>query len=383
VSQARRVLFYSDASEFGGHEAMTLRGIKSLVSRQGLDVCAMCYTGNIRFMEKLEELKSKAKNLTLQPLEFRSRSLQNLRSLLIPGSVRPIQSLMSQATPNVVVVSQGRIEIGSAGLLAAKRAGLRTISYIPLAHSVSVAGRKVAAVQLREAVNRHFYSLPDKFVTISEGVRQMLLARGVRSEITVVPNCIERIEIRESAREEFRKQHALKREDYVVGIVGRIIFHQKAQDFVLESITHYREALRDFKFLFIGDGRDEEKLRRTIVEKHLEEIALVLPWSATPGQAYAGIDMLLIPSNFEGVPLVMLEAMSCRLRIVASNVDGMAEYLPKDWLFRQGNSGELVKALFRVREQEVSGLLEANMKRVLDECDVNKFGVRFADAVLG
>jgi hypothetical protein len=43
----------------------------------------------------------------------------------------------------------------------------------------------------------------------------------------------------------------------------------------------------------------------------------------------------------------------------------------------------LVKALFRVREQEVSGLLEANLKRVLDECDVNKFGVRFADAVLG
>jgi glycosyltransferase involved in cell wall biosynthesis len=258
VSHARRVLFYSDASEFGGHEAMTLRGIKSLVSRQGLDVCAMCYTGNTRFMEKLEELKSKAKNLTLQPLEFRSRSLQNLRSLLIPGSVRPIQSLMCQANPNVVVVSQGRIEIGSAGLLAAKRAGLRTISYIPLAHSVSVAGRKVA-VQLREAVNRHFYSLPDKFVTISEGVRQMLLARGVRSEITVVPNCIERIEIRESAREEFRKQHALKREDYVVGIVGRIIFHQKAQDFVLESITRYREALRDLKFMFIGDRRDEER----------------------------------------------------------------------------------------------------------------------------
>jgi glycosyltransferase involved in cell wall biosynthesis len=169
----------------------------------------------------------------------------------------------------------------------------------------------------------------------------------------------------------------------VVGIVGRIIFHQKAQDFVLESITRYREALRDFKFLFIGDGRDEERLRRMIAEMHLQEIALVLPWSAIPGQAYAGIDMLLIPSNFEGVPLVMLEAMSCRLRIVASNVDGMAEYLPKDWLFRQGNSGELVKALVRVREQEVSGLLEANLKRVLDECDVNKFGVRFADAVLG
>ena len=378
----RRLLIYSDAAEFGGHEAMTLRGIKSVVERQDLNICAMCYSGNTGFVEKLEELRSSAKNLTLQPLEFRSKSLQNLRSLLIPGSVRQMQSLMSKVNPDVVVVSQGRIEIGSAGLLAAKRAGFRTISYIPMAHPVAIAGKQVA-VQLREAVNRHFYSLPDKFVTISEGVRQMLLARGVRSEIAVVPNCIEPIEICGCAREEFRKQHSLKKEDYVVGIVGRIIFGQKAQDFAVESIARFQEKLRDFKFLFIGDGRDEGRLRQMIAEKHLEKIAFVLPWNKTPNQVYAGIDMLLIPSNFEGVPLVMLEAMSCGLRIVASNVDGMAESLPREWLFRQGDSEDLLKALFRVREQEVAGLLEANRKRVLDECDVNKFGVRFADAVLG
>src|SRR5258708_2376843 len=87
---SRSVLFYSDAAEFGGHEAMTLRGMKSVVSRQDLNVCAMFYSGNTRFMEKLEELRSTARNLTLQPLEFRSKSLQNLRSLLIPGSVRQI-----------------------------------------------------------------------------------------------------------------------------------------------------------------------------------------------------------------------------------------------------------------------------------------------------
>jgi glycosyltransferase involved in cell wall biosynthesis len=378
----RSVLFYSDAAEFGGHEAMTLRGIQSLVSRHNVNVCAMYYRGNTRLMERLEEMRSSAKNLTLQPLDFRSRSLQNLRSLLIPGSVRPIQALMSQAKPDLVVVSQGRIEVGSAGLLAANRAGLQTLSYIPMAHPVSVAGKQVA-VHLRDAVNRHFYSLPDKFITISEGARQMLLARGVRSEIAVVPNCIECIEIRESAREEFRKRHDLKQEDYVVGIVGRIIFRQKAQDFVLESIMRFRETLRDFKFLFIGDGRDEGKLRRMIAENGLEKIALVLPWSSTTGQVYAGIDMLLIPSHFEGVPLVMLEAMSCGLRIVASNVDGMAESLPKGWLFAQGDSGELIKALIRVREQEVSELLEANRMRIADECDIEKFGLRFADAILG
>src|SRR5258708_30121633 len=90
VTEVRRVVIYSDAAEFGGHEAMTLRGIQSLVSRQDLNVFVMYYGGNTRFVEKLEELRSSARNLKLQPFEFRSRTLQNLRSLLIPGSIRPI-----------------------------------------------------------------------------------------------------------------------------------------------------------------------------------------------------------------------------------------------------------------------------------------------------
>jgi len=381
VTEVRRVLIYSDAAEFGGHEAMTLRGIQSLVSRQDLDVFVMYYGGNTQFMEKLEELRSGARNLKLQPFEFRSRTLQNLRSLLTPGEVRSIQKLMLQAGPDTVVVSQGRIEMGSAGLLAASRAGLRTISYIPMAHPVSVAGRQVG-VQLRDRVNQYFYSLPEKFITISESTRQMLIARGVKSEIAVVPNCVPRIAIRESDREDFRRQHGLNREDYVVAVVGRIVFRQKAQDFALKAIECFREALRGFKFLFIGDGRDEAKLRTMIAETNLGEAVRVLPWSSAPGQVYAGIDMLLIPSHFEGVPLVMLEAMSCGVRIVASDADGMAESLPKSWLFPLGDSEGLVKALRRVREQEVPDLIEANRTRVAAECDVRKFGLRFVEAIL-
>lgn len=376
------VLFYSDASEFGGHEVMTLRGIQALTSHKALRVSVIFCEKNVRLSERLELAKIEAGNLTLFPLDFCSKSLQALRTMCLPGRVRKIQDLMKRAKPNVVVISQGRIEIGSAGLLAAHRAGIRTVSYIPMAHPVSQVGKAVA-VQLRESINRHFYSLPDKFITISEGTRRMLLARGVGSQISVVPNCIERLVIQASAREEFRGRHGLKAEDYVVGIVGRIIFKQKAQDLVVRSAARFRKQLGHFKFMFIGDGRDKEKLMKLIAKNDLEGTALIVPWSSAPAEVYAGIDMLLIPSNFEGVPLVMLEAMACGLRIVAANIDGMAEFLPSRWLFPQGDCEELISALIRTRDDtHALQLIEANRKRVADECDLSKFGLRFADAVL-
>lgn len=381
MSEVRRVVVYNDGAEFGGHEAMTLRGVYSLASRASLRVSVIYYRANLRLGAKLQELQAKAENVTLIPSDFCSRSLQNLRSIINCRDVRRIRGLMLEANPDLVLVSQGRIEIGSAGLLAARQAGLRTISYIPMAHPVSISGTPVA-VRLRDEINRYFYSLPDKFITISHGVRQMLLERGVRAEIAVVPNCIEPAPICQSTREEFRTRYGLEGEDYLVGIMGRILFRQKAQDFVLETLIRFRDVLRGFKFLFVGDGRDEDKLRSMIEKNDLGKMAIIIPWSHSTSQVYGGIDMLLIPSNFEGVPLVMLEAMSCGLRIVASGVDGMLEYLPPGWLFPRRNSCELVRALIRVREQEAAALLDSNKRRVTDQCDMAKFGLRFSDAVL-
>jgi len=79
----------------------------------------------------------------------------------------------------------------------------------------------------------------------------------------------------------------------------------------------------------------------------------------------------------------MLEAMSCRLPLVASNVDGMAETLPESWLFESGSSSSLVEALLCVRNADNSALVENNFNLVSTENGLASFGARFAEAVLG
>jgi glycosyltransferase involved in cell wall biosynthesis len=377
----RRVLFYSDSPEYGGHEAMTAEAVGHLCRSNELEVSVAYYEGNDRLCGRLESIKNATGNLRLIPIPFKSRSLQAVRTLFSRGQIRRIEALMKNNDPELVIISQGRIEAGTVGLVAAKRVGIRTISYIPMAHCVSVSGKPIAA-GIRDALNQYFYQLPDKYITISQSARNMLRARGVKADITVVPNGIEPINIQESDRKGFREVHGITEGEYAVAVIGRIEFRQKRQDFALRAVAHCRQQLRDWKFLFIGDGPDAENLRKMIADFGLEELALILPWSPARAQFYAGIDMLLIPSRFEGVPLVMLEAMSCGRPIVASDVDGMADYLPRSWLFPFEDSKAMISTLIRVRADNVSALLEENRKRVAKENTFTEFGSRFANAVL-
>ena len=375
------VLFYSDAVDFGGHEAMTLEAVRCLCQREDLSVSAIFYEGNVRLLAALTDIAGSTRNLSLVPLKFKAKGLQAFRSLISVRKIRNLKNLMKRINPHVVVVSQGRIEGGSMGLLAAKRAGLRTVSYIPMAHHVSVSGTPVA-VRLREMVNAYLYGLPDKFITISESARGMLLDRGVTRNVVVVPNAIEVRPAAESDREDFRGKHGIQTGECVVGVVGRIDFRQKCQDFALQAFSRFRHHIEGYRLVFIGEGPDEQKLRAMIANDHLSQTVQVLPWHRNPEKIYAGLDMLLIPSRFEGVPLVMLEAMSYGVPIVASNSDGMAELLPQKWLFPFGDHRALVDRLVDVRNADNSRLLKFHRTRIMEEFTTAKFCSNMSAAIL-
>jgi len=118
-----------------------------------------------------------------------------------------------------------------------------------------------------------------------------------------------------------------------------------------------------------------------IANSNLTGRVQVLPWSDNPAEIYAGIDMLWIPSRFEGVPLVMLEAMSCGLPVVASDVDGMAELLPEGWLYPSGNLRAMIDTILRVKNSDYAALAESNKDIVLREFSITRFRMKFSEAV--
>jgi glycosyltransferase involved in cell wall biosynthesis len=123
-------------------------------------------------------------------------------------------------------------------------------------------------------------------------------------------------------------------EGQLVGIAGRVSFAQKGHDVLLRAAEEYRDPASgpDPRFVVAGDGPDVALLRREIARRRLEDRFLVLGPVTSIDAFLSAVDGIVIPSRFEGLPLVALEALWAGTPGVASRIDGLAQIWPERWL---------------------------------------------------
>jgi colanic acid/amylovoran biosynthesis glycosyltransferase len=133
----------------------------------------------------------------------------------------------------------------------------------------------------------------------------------------------------------------------------------KGQAYLIEACALLRDMGVQFSCRFIGRGRDEPMLRRLISRHGLDDsVTLVgaLARDAVIGEL-RNADVLVAPSVIsargqrEGIPVVLMEAMSCGLPVVSSRLSGIPELVRDDangLLVTPGSAPELAEALRRV-----------------------------------
>jgi len=128
--------------------------------------------------------------------------------------------------------------------------------------------------------------------------------------------------------EKFNNSNKLNRQKdkLMVGLVARFR-PQKRVDKWVEVAAEIKKLSDKFTFLMVGDGPSEELLRRRLAELGLKENEdIQLPGQQTDTVAiYMQIDIFLLTSDFEGLPLALLEAMSCGCVPVVSDVGGIRQ----------------------------------------------------------
>lgn len=340
-----KIIAYDDNPDFGGHQIMAVHGVEALASAPSVDV-----------------------HLIINPAN--KRLAAHLRELDIPTST--VRAGFPKPHPDLLLCIQGDISQSTDGLQAARSAGIKCISYLSLSHTMMEMGAKLGA--LRDRINQRYINLPDRFITISEGMRQKLVTRGCSKPIDVVPNGINVV-----AAPSLTQRALGHRSTCTLGIAGRIEFKQKQQDFVVNAFKNHPQAFHGCRLLIVGNGPDESELRNMIAGQ--DNIAF-LPWQQDMESFYNQIDLLVIPSRFEGVPLVMLEALARGIPVIGSNRDGMKELLPPGWTFEFNNAESLARSFAHVRNNWNNDIAPLR-QRVHAEHSLDAFRNNFRTAVLG
>jgi glycosyltransferase involved in cell wall biosynthesis len=169
----------------------------------------------------------------------------------------------------------------------------------------------------------------DMRIVVSEDIREIRKKREGTpdSKMVLIENAVDpvRFDVTEETRGALRRELGID-DCFVVGTVGRLV-PAKAYDLFLEVAHELLKTNTQMRFLLVGDGRLRADLEARLMELGLEGRVLMLGNRTDIPELLAAMDLYLITSVREGLPISLVEAMFAARPIVSTRAGGIPEVL--------------------------------------------------------
>ena len=167
----------------------------------------------------------------------------------------------------------------------------------------------------------------DKVIAVSSEVTRYLATYLTADRFDVVRNGISIGKVRSQlSSAEAKSRLGLHPNSLVVGTAARLT-SVKRLDLFLGVAERLSRTLPEVRFVIAGKGSEENRLRNLIKQHHLENRVSLLGHRDDIHEILGAMDLMLITSDREGIPMVVLEAMALGVPIVARDVGGIREVL--------------------------------------------------------
>lgn len=139
-------------------------------------------------------------------------------------------------------------------------------------------------------------------------------------QFQVIYNAVERekFEYNEHMRKDLREQLGITGK-FVVGNVGNLCY-QKNQFFLVDVFREVYKREPKARLMIIGDGVRYQQLHDKICKCGLENVVLLMGRRNDIAELYQTMDVFVLPSNFEGLPIAGIEAQSAGLPCIMSDM---------------------------------------------------------------
>lgn len=167
----------------------------------------------------------------------------------------------------------------------------------------------------------------DRYVCVSQAVAEFSIHQGglPRNRVLVIPNGVDlnRYPARQPAD---LSQFGIPPHSKTVTFVGRLE-RQKGVDWLLETAPRWLDAVAEAHLLLVGEGPWYAELVASVRRMGLSGRVHFAGWRLDVPEILAASTLLVLPSRWEGMANVVLQAMASGLPVVATNVEGVGEVL--------------------------------------------------------
>jgi len=305
-----KVAFINSIRMFGGGEVWLFRIMEEL-ERRGHGVFLLCRPGTPLYIKAVSR-------------GFRVQSLA-MRGDLDPRTIYLTWKWLRTIRPDVLVTNMDK-ELRFGGL-AARLAGMRCI--IP---------RRGIDYPLKDTwMYRFSYTrLATRIVANSEATKQALLRNSPwlsGDRIRVIYNGIDVEPFQQADPVAFRRKAGFQPGDVVFGFVGQLD-ERKGVDVLVEAFGRFAPSHPAGRLLIVGEGPLEFDLKKEC--QRFRRQVFFSGYVENIEQVMKSVDVLLLPSLWEGFGIVLIEAMAAGKPVIATRISNIPE------IVSHGSDGFLV-----------------------------------------
>lgn len=304
------------------------------------------YLANLDFVKLSNELVGRKHSVTVAT-SFRNLdkpdSVENVQAFeikplvtihRIPHSVsfplRRIRKLIKEQDVQIVHALMDYSTNTAAASVVAK------VTQLPFVYNVQGMGTRtnrfvvdILAESYDWTLERFISQNAKKLILLSKSLISRTRKLGVPDKnVVVIPSGVDCVrfdftnpEVKEKATR-LQNDLQIKPGDFVVGYVGRLV-PAKGLVHLLEAVAKIRKTYSNVVLLMVGEGAEKAKLEERANALRIQ--AHFVGYQTDTPPYYSLMDAFVLPSFFEGLPGVVLEAMAMQKPIVATDVGGTAD----------------------------------------------------------
>jgi glycosyltransferase involved in cell wall biosynthesis len=299
-----RIVFCITELDPGGAERALTQLVTNL-DRNEWDIAVVCLSGRGHFSEVIETAGI--------PVHY-----LNARSFLdLPRLFVRLFFTLRKLRP--AIVQTFLFHANLMGRICARLAGVKVV----------VSGLRVAEHRNRwhGRLDRWTNRLVDCNVCVSQGVADFAeKSMGLRrNKLFVIPNAVEGDRFAKVVPADL-KPLGIPENCRVMISIGRLE-RQKGFDLLIDAVTKLSKIPEDLRFLIVGDGPDAANLKLLVRNKRLDQHVCFAGRREDVPQLLAASNVFILPSRWEGMPNVVLEAMAAGLCVITTDVEGIPELI--------------------------------------------------------